>query len=146
MANDGVQATFADMLLGLAQGRFHEELTDEMRKLVKAMNRTLEVSGGKPKGKLVLTIDLMLDRGIYDLAANIRVTTPAPTRQRTVMYSTPDGALSKNDVRQMGLALTSPGRREVGFGETVDFRERQAGQRREEPEDERPAAAAVADL
>jgi hypothetical protein len=96
METAGQDATIIDTLAGLLQGRFAEEATEQMRGLVKEMNRCAEVGGGKPKGKLVITINLHLDRGIYALEPSVKATSPSPARALTIMYSTPDGRLVKN--------------------------------------------------
>jgi hypothetical protein len=124
---DNQKASLANVLVGLGQGRFHDEATEALQRLVKEMNRVAEAGGGKPKGKLVITLDLMLDRGIFELNPGVKVTTPATVRARTIMFSTPDGQLSKNDLRQGTLGLE--GAKDVGFGEVKDFRAAQAGEK-----------------
>lgn len=105
MPKDEQDATIIDVLGGLGQGRFVEEATAKLRELVKEINRVAEVGGGKPKGKIILSLTLGLDRGIFDVEPSIKITTPATVRARTIMYSTPDGRLTKNDFRQGQLAL-----------------------------------------
>jgi hypothetical protein len=96
METAGKDATIVDTLAGLMQGRFVEEATEQMRVLVKEMNRCAEVGGGKPKGKLVITINLTLDRGIFALEPSAKTVSPSPARALTIMYSTADGRLQKN--------------------------------------------------
>lgn len=126
MPQETQHASLANVLVGLGHGRFHEEATEALQKVVKEMNRVADSGGGKPKGKLVITLDLVLDRGIFELNPSIKITTPATVRARTIMYSTPDGQLSKNDTRQGMLGLEAP--RDVGFGEVRDFKAAQAGE------------------
>jgi hypothetical protein len=71
MPQDPNAATFANMLVGLGQGRFHDEATEALQTLVKEMNRVAD-SGGKPKGKLTVTLALKLDRGVFELDPSIR--------------------------------------------------------------------------
>jgi hypothetical protein len=99
------RASLSDLLLEISQGRFHEEATAALTQLVKEMNRVADVGGGKPKGKLVLTINFMMDRGIMEVDPGVKITTPATPRARVIMYTTPDGRLSKNDTRQGMLDL-----------------------------------------
>jgi hypothetical protein len=109
MANPDQDQAFSGFIEGLSRGSLNDEATDQLRELVKEMTRIAETSGGKPKGKLVLTINLMLDRGIMDVDPKLTVTRPTPVRARSVMYALADGRLSKNDVRQNELALSSGG-------------------------------------
>lgn len=132
--DDQQEETLVDTLKGIAQGRFVEEATDQMRTLVKEMNRVASIGGGKPKGKLVITLNLTLDRNVFDLEPSIRVTTPAAVRARTVMFSTADGRLLKQapPSPQQQLAL-GEGQRDVKDVSTRadvrDIRERQANDR-----------------
>lgn len=118
--------SLADVLLALGNGSFHEEATEALSSLVKELARVAEASGGKPKGKLVLTINFQLDRGIMDVDPSVKVTQPATVRARTIMYPAPDGRLSKNDLRQGMLALEQA--RDVGHGKVRDIGDRQAAQ------------------
>lgn len=123
-------ASLTEVLEVLGQGRFVEEATAQLRGLVKEMNRVAEIGGGKPKGKLTITLSLGLDRGIFDLEPSIKITTPASVRARTIMYSTADGQLSKNDTRQGFLPLAEA--KDVSTRGAVrdvrDIRERQANE------------------
>lgn len=89
-------ASIVDVLTGLGGGRFVEEATAQLKTLVKEMNRVAESGGGKPKGKIVITLALGLDRGIFDLEPTVQVKPPSTVRARTIMYSGVDGRLSKN--------------------------------------------------
>lgn len=120
--------TILDTLHGIAQGRFVREVTEQMQALVKEMNRVAELGGGKPKGKLVLTLNLALDRGIMSVEPAIKITTPNPIRALTIMYPTADGRLTKNDTRQGMLAL-GEGKDVSTRVDVRDIRERQANDR-----------------
>jgi hypothetical protein len=112
--------SLADQLKTLGAGRFDEEATQAVRELVRAMTRVAETSGGKPKGQIVITLKLQLDRGVFDMDPAIKVTTPATQRARTIFYAMPDGRLSKHDHRQTELALS--GARDVSTADDRPIR------------------------
>lgn len=100
MSTEGTQhqekdATVVDMLAGLMQGRFIDEATQKFRVLVKEMTRTAEVTGGKPKGKFVITVNMTLDRDNFMLEPLATAVPPKQASALTIMYATPDGRLTK---------------------------------------------------
>jgi hypothetical protein len=117
---EGQERSLAQVLKELGGGSFHREASEALATLVKEMWRVAEAAGGKPKGKLVLTLNLSLDRGIMDLDPSVKVTTPATIRARTIMYPGPDGRLSRNDFRQGALALENA--RDVSTAPVRDIR------------------------
>ena len=94
------EAMFSDFVRTMTRGALDEEATAEMQELVKEMTRIAETSGGKPKGKLVLTVNFSLDRGVMDVDAKVTIARPARVRARTIMYPQRDGSLSKEDESQ----------------------------------------------
>lgn len=109
MANSvpGQDEQFSDFLPTIARGDVDRELTAQLRELVIEMQRVAENAGGKPKGKISLTIGFTLDRGVFEVDPRISVTKPSPIRARTVMYGTTDGRLTRQDERQGSFALES---------------------------------------
>lgn len=117
---EGQEPSFAQMLRDLGGGSFHREATEALASLVKEMWRVAEATGGKPKGTFDLKIKFVLDRGIMDVDPAVKITAPATVRARTIMYPTPDGRLSRNDLRQGQLALE--GARDVSTAPVRDIR------------------------
>lgn len=98
-ANDN----FAEFIRSISSGAFHDEATEALKTVVREIVRVAEASGGKPKGKLVLTINMQMDRGVMDVNPDVKITTPSTVRARSIMYPTRDGGLSRTDQRQLAL-------------------------------------------
>lgn len=101
-------ATFTEFVAQLEDGQVQADATDQLKELVEAMHRRAETTGGKPKGKLTLTVDLKLDDGVFEVNANIAVKAPTAVRRRSILYRAPDGGLSANNPRQLDLGITGP--------------------------------------
>lgn len=111
--------TFADFLKGVGRGEINEEATELLHQLIKEVERIAATSGGKPKGKIVITLQAQSDRGMIDISTDVKATMPSKVRAREVMYATRDGRLTKHDPRQTQLAL--------GAKDVLDIKKRQAG-------------------
>lgn len=95
-------------LLGVLEGgEFNAELADEYRDLVAAMENSAAETGGKTKvkGKMVITVDYVLQGGAYEITAQTKTTKPKRTARRTVMYATDGNTLSRNNPKQDDMFL-----------------------------------------
>jgi hypothetical protein len=97
--------SFSTLVTSLEDGALHAEITDEMKTLIADLQNHAAENGGKPKGKLVLTIDLKFADGVFDVQSDFKITAPKTTRRRTVLWSTPDNNLSRANPRQQELPL-----------------------------------------
>lgn len=120
--NDG----FADTLRAINGGEFEAEATEALRELVRRIQHAAEHNGGKPKGKIVVSLTIKQDRGIMEIEPDIKTVTPGLVRNRTIMYGTDDGRLVQNDPRQLALGLPV---KDVSTRAVVDIRSAQAGER-----------------
>jgi len=96
---------FTDFLETVSDGDLTHELTDRLRAIVREMSETHRNTGGKPKARLTLTIDLKLDGGIFEIVADVTVKPPKPNRARSIFYETPDAILSANNPKQLSLPM-----------------------------------------
>jgi hypothetical protein len=116
----------ADLLKSISGGDFHDDATRKLEKLVATMRDVARNTGAAAKGKIVFSVSMKLDRGMFDIDADMKVTEPATVRGRTVLWSNEKGELVRQDPRQGSLALSAPVR--DGTPPVVrDIRERQAG-------------------
>jgi hypothetical protein len=60
-----------------------------------------ESSGGKPVGKVRVTVAIKYDRGVFEVDADVAVVEPKVLRPRTLMYAVPGGGLSRNNPQQI---------------------------------------------
>lgn len=118
---------FTATLRAIGGGSFEAEATEALRELVQRIQYVAERGGGKPKGKIVVSLTIKQDRGIMEIEPDIRVVTPGVVRNRTIMYGTPDGRLVDSDPRQTSLALAPA--KDVSTHGVVDIRQAQAGDR-----------------
>jgi hypothetical protein len=102
---EGLQkaTTFADFVRMLEHGDLHQELGTMLQELAAAMENHAAENGGKAKGKLTLSVDFRLEKGIYEIEADPKVTLPKSKRGRTVAWGTPENYFSPQDPRQMTM-------------------------------------------
>lgn len=93
---------FTQTLGFLERGMLNVELTEELQKVVKAVRET-----GR-KGTLTLNIDVALMKGHEDavqVSTKVNAKPPVADRAQTVMFSTYDGDLLRDDPVQQSLNL-----------------------------------------
>lgn len=97
------QPSFLELLAAAEDGRLVEHLTERMKELASTLRTLHAHQGGKPKGKLLLSIELKLDGGVFEMVGAVALKKPEPLRERSILYDTRDGGLSVNNPRQLGL-------------------------------------------
>jgi hypothetical protein len=102
---EGLQkaVTFADFVRMLENGELHQDLSRELRNINAAMENHAMENAGKAKAKLTLTIDFSLDKGIYEMTADPKVTLPKSKRRRSIAWGTPEGYFSPQDPQQLTM-------------------------------------------
>ena len=96
---------FSALLNVIQDGELQQDLSDAVRKLVADIQDSARETGGKARGKIVLTVDLKYTDQMFDLNADFKITAPETPRRRTTMYCTPDNYLTRVNPRQMDLPL-----------------------------------------
>lgn len=105
---------FLDTLIALRFGKLHDELTEALNELTNACTET-----GKG-GTLTLSIKLKPGRaGQVEILDDVKTKLPSFERGSTLMFSTPDGNLQRDDPRQQKLELRSV---EGPTGEIIDVK------------------------
>lgn len=95
------EITSLAVLLGqLEDGRLNAELADKLRETVATLTNHVAEHGGKPKAKLVLTLDIKLAGGVFAVEPTYKLTLPEPPRTATVFWATPGNGLSLNNPKQ----------------------------------------------
>lgn len=95
----------AAVLRMCGSGQFHDDATDAMKALTLNMEQVSRATGGTPKGQMVITMKFKLDRSIMEIEPTFRVTTPSPTRARTILFPDGKGNLRRNSHEQRNLPL-----------------------------------------
>lgn len=92
---------FADFLKKMDRGRFNDSLTEEMQDLVRQLHTLGEQGAKKPKGKIVVTILMTLDKKALFIDPEMKITAPKVVRGGTVMFPDGQGRLWPSDPDQM---------------------------------------------
>lgn len=90
---------FVNTLTSLRFGSLHEELTDALGELTQQCSST-----GKA-GEIHLTLKLKPGKGgQIEVIDDIKVKAPKPERGSSIMFTTPEGNLQREDPRQMSFS------------------------------------------
>lgn len=115
---------FSEQVSYMAKGSVNDEATEKLADLVKAVRTT-----GK-KGSLTLKIEVsMLDKVSEDamrLVGSVTAKLPELENPSTVMFSTHDGDLLRDDPEQMALNLRQVGRADPEAVRRVEANQPQA--------------------
>lgn len=92
------QRQFVDTLNALRYGQLHDEMTDKLHELTKACTDT-----GK-SGTLTLVLKMKPGKaGQMEIIDEIKSKIPEFERGSTILFTTPEGNLQREDPRQMKL-------------------------------------------
>lgn len=97
--------SFAGIIGSITHGAVNDAATADLQALTAEMQRIARNDGGIPKGKLVISISLALEKGVFDLRADVKATYPQKAKPRAFLYATKSGGLSEQDERQHSLDL-----------------------------------------
>ena len=101
---------FYEVIQRMREGELNDKLTEATQGMMRHLLDRQRDIGGKPEGKLVLTMKYTLDDGMLDLRATFAVTTPKVPVTRGVFYVKSDGSLT----------TLNPAQRSLPFGVTRD--------------------------
>lgn len=97
--------SFAGLIGSIAQGAVNDAATADLRALVGEMLRIARNDGGIPKGRVVLSVSLQLEKGSFDLRADVKAVYPQKAKPRALLFATKEGGLSEQNHNQLSLAL-----------------------------------------
>ena len=86
----------------LDNGSFHDECSEELRKLALKLREHAE-SNGNAKGKMVITLDFVIEKGLLVISPNLDVKAPKAKRKSDIMWITSEGNLSAENPKQLPL-------------------------------------------
>lgn len=95
------RSKFAELLRSVGDGSLEDELSDIVVELVDQIRTIGEGGGGKPLGKIRVTVAIKFDRGVFEVDADVVTMQPKTVRPRTLMYAIPGGGLSRNNPQQI---------------------------------------------
>lgn len=91
-----------ETLEGLGDGKLLQKLTEEAAAVVKGVATT------KKKGEVVLKLKFSNAGGMVKVSAEVKATVPKEPVEETLFYATDDGALTKEDPKQLPLRNVTP--------------------------------------
>ena len=98
--------SFAVFLQQFDGGTLHAEISEEMRDLTAYLYTQSANSGGKAKGKLSLSFDIVVESGgVVSIKPEIAVKKPKVERSRQIYWTTPGNNLTPHTPRQQRLPL-----------------------------------------
>lgn len=91
--------TFNQTIEQLRYGRLHDELTESLNTLTAAVASTGKV------GEITLTIKLKPtgNAGQVEVIDDVKIKTPKENKGTSIMFSTPEGNLQREDPRQLQI-------------------------------------------
>lgn len=113
---------FADFLRDVESGRLHADATQQLKELVHEMRQLALATGGKPKGKVMIVLDVKLDGGVFEVLGDVRVTSPKQPRERSIFYATRGDQLSVVNPAQQELAIETGPPKDVTAREQAPLR------------------------
>ena len=96
---------FHEVVQRLREGELNDKLTHATRELMQSLLDTQRDRGGRPEGKLVLTMKYVLADGLLDVCASFTTTAPKEPITRGVFYVKPDGTLTARNPDQRSLVF-----------------------------------------
>lgn len=101
MSQDEKTLRSFNALLGVhADGATNHRLTEGLREMIATMSNNVIARGGKQKGKIVLSVDLLLDQGTIDVMMDVKMTMPKEGAAKSVYWATEGNQLSQANPKQ----------------------------------------------
>ena len=106
--------SFGVILAGLDDGSIHQELSEQLHRVVTELRDRSVTEDRKLSGSLVLTLKLDVRKGVADVTADVATKLPRRRREPTTVWVTKGGNLTTEVPRQEKLPL-----REVPAGDAA---------------------------
>jgi hypothetical protein len=97
--------SFGVLLANLEDGQLNQDISDQITDMVARIHDAYRDQGGKPAGKLTLSIGFKLDGGVIEAAATFKVEMPKEARPKTILWATRGNKLTRSNPRQQELGL-----------------------------------------
>lgn len=92
--------SFGVILAQLEGGAFNDQLSREVQGLIADMSDHAKVYGGSAKGKISLSIDVTLDKGVFEISAEKKITAPKERKSKSIFWADKDNNLTEENPRQ----------------------------------------------
>lgn len=109
MSDEKTLHNFSQFIQKQSDGSLNNELTEGMREMIAQLNNTVMEHGGKAKGKITLTVDVLLDQGVLEILTSTKIAMPKRPAQKSVYWTTEDHKLTLSNPRQPDLPFRTAG-------------------------------------
>lgn len=92
--------SFAVTLSALDGGAFNDKLSRDLQNLIADMGNHAQISGGNARGKVSLNLDLKLEKGIFQITAESKITAPKEPRSTSIFWADKDNNLTEENPKQ----------------------------------------------
>jgi hypothetical protein len=100
--------SFVQLLAALEDGTLLAELSQEQSEIVAALNNHRAEYGGKPKATIALSFEFTLDGQTIQVRVKHDLKLPKGERSSTVLWTTPDNNLCRDNPKQQRLPFGVP--------------------------------------
>ena len=98
-----VHRHFDQLVAHLEDGDLNNDLSEAVHDIVSALTAHVINHGGKPKGKLVLTLDFKLEGSAFEIRPTVKKEVPAAPRGTSFLWATGDDLLTPVNPKQMQM-------------------------------------------
>lgn len=95
--------SYAHFLAALEDGDLNAQLSAHLKRVAQEMTRIAANYGGRPKAKIVLSLDFELESGVYSIRPKVKVDTPLPPRGHSNMWALGDGRFTPVNPKQLDM-------------------------------------------
>lgn len=95
--------SFSNLLASHADGNINHQLSEGLTEMVAALSNKALERGGKHKGKIVLTVDIELDQGVFGVTMDASVKMPKVAGAKAVYWATDKNRLTPSNPAQIGM-------------------------------------------
>lgn len=99
----GACNTLGEFIQTLEDGQFSADAYEAIKDLNAKMHEAAWASGGRSKGKVVITLEFAQEGGITEIRSGYKVTEPADKRAKSVLWQTEDHRLTRTRPGQQQL-------------------------------------------
>lgn len=92
--------SFAVTLAALDGGAFNDQLSRELQDLIGDMSNHAMISGGHAKGKVSISLDIALEKGIFTISADKKITAPKEPKSNSIFWADKDNNLTEENPKQ----------------------------------------------
>lgn len=103
MSEERIFNSFANLLASHADGDINAQLSDGIQEMVAALSNKAVERGGKHKGKIVLTVDIELDQGVFGVTMDASIKMPKKGGAKAVYWATDKNKLTPSNPKQVNM-------------------------------------------